>query len=291
MKKNFAKILICLFITVYSCPALTAVKKDNKKSLSIRHDRKTSGESLPHFRSSKDSYKNSGKHQLARTGLDELNASASGQLSVAEIRSLRKKTSAKNLVLVDLRQEFHAFLDGAPVQIKKGPKAHLPDDVISREKQYIAQLLSEARLATKNIKRTETSLNMVSSELETAQKHGIKSVRLPVAAGQVPSHAIVDSFVTLVDNLDDDAWIHFHCKQGNGRATTGFIMYDMLRNAHKVDRDTIIKRHAALGGADIEKKPKYAEHRKFLASFYNFARAKHAQPSLIWSRFKDKNAQ
>jgi len=55
-----------------------------------------------------------------RNGLDQLNVSASGQLSEHDIQSIKDSlTSGNKLIIIDLRWERHGFLNGEPISWNK----------------------------------------------------------------------------------------------------------------------------------------------------------------------------
>jgi hypothetical protein len=258
------------------CSILNGAEPTTPHSIHVTYDRKGSKKELPNFRIAHDAFHKNTTSTASRIGLVDLHASASGQLTPKEIATLKDKVGAKELILIDLRREQHAFVNGISV--------HWKDKL--RENQFIKEITKHHRLISAKRKDLHISENsIITTEAAVAQQHGIIPKRFPTASGEIPSDTLINAFVELIETFDSDTWVHFHCRQGNGRATTYFIMYDMLHNADKVSFEDIIGRHYALGGAEIGTKSKYAAHRKMLKKFYVFAKNKMNQPSLTWQAF------
>ncbi|MBU3197100.1 hypothetical protein KPL26_10470 [Clostridium algidicarnis] len=81
---------------------------------------------------------------------------------------------------------------------------------------------------------------------------------------------MVDCFVSLVKSQPKNTWLHFHCKQGIGSTTTFMIMYDMIKNAHHVTADDIIKRQLLLANFDESHIKSFYNNERiiFLNNFY-----------------------
>ena len=45
----------------------------------------------------------------------------------------------------------------------------------------------------------------------------------------LPSPEVIDSFVSIIKDLKEENWLHFHCKEGIGRTTSFMIFYDMMK--------------------------------------------------------------
>jgi hypothetical protein len=276
---------LLLFIIIATSPCFSKSKKQKKspatKSFPITLDRKKNKSGIPNFRKAHDQF----LHYTAasRHGLENLKASASGQLSKADIATLKNKLGVAKLVLFDLRGEPHALShEGEPFHWKKKINTHDPKVILQEEKKLLAQLAQAKKWRSKQSHATE---------FEVATAHGIHAHRLPIQAGQVPHDTIVNRMVEVFDTMDKDTGLHIHCRQGNGRASTGFIMYDMYHHAHYVSYADFLARHHALGGVSLADKSKYAPHRTFLKSFHAFCKARKNNPSLTWTSYKKNVAR
>lgn len=94
---------------------------------------------------------------------------------------------------------------------------------------------------------------------------------------EVPSVESIDSFISTIKALNENSWLHFHCKEGIGRTTTFMISYDMIKNFNKVSANDIINRQIELG--DFDSNYLYIlttkERIDLYTSFYNYCK-KHA---------------
>jgi len=220
-----------------------------------------------------------------KEGLDQLHVSASGQLSEQNIRSLRASMSPGiKLILVDLRREQHGLLNGEPISwLGEGKKKN--------EQETIACLNGKRELVVHDRNGqvyTISKLNL-KTEADVAHNLGIETKRFPCKDHTPPPEDVIDQFVTFVEGLDSNTWVHLHCHEGAGRATTFMIMFDMLHHANKISKSEIMRRQYFLGGVDIAGYDRYANFNNFLDQFYQFARMRSQDKSLSWSRYTQLN--
>jgi protein tyrosine phosphatase (PTP) superfamily phosphohydrolase (DUF442 family) len=263
------------------------------EDLKFSFDRKGNREEVSRFRTTKDELKKvSRSHKISYQGLAELHASASGQLSEKEIRQLKKRVAPQRpLVLADLRGSFHGYINGQPMRWdRKDQKVNI-HNVINVEKEVIASLLSQRKLTIRDRTKTHdlvVAVKTAATESELASKYNLEYARFPVESGSIPADNVIDAFVKFVTKLDPETHIHLHCLEGSSRATTVFIMLDMLRNADKATFQDIGKRHEILGGAALLEKSKYSRHQKFLKDFHAYSRARFNGLKAPWSTFKKR---
>jgi inositol hexakisphosphate len=196
-------------------------------------------ESDNHFRSGRDlvpPLRASGSHQLDATVF----AAVVGRIA-AEAPAQRR------LLIVDLRQESHAFLDGRavswcadkdwsnvgrPIAWILGDEesqlvklAAAPDQLVyavHKDTDGRIQVLGSSPL---HVTRAETEAMMVA---RLPSRLSISYFRLPVTDHRAPEDDAVRTFLEKLGNVDATAWVHFHCHGGDGRTTTFLTMYDML---------------------------------------------------------------
>ena len=210
---------------------------------------------------------------IEENGLAELNVSGSAQFAALQFKSILKflgnyGISPGQIVVVDLREEPHAFINGdAILWYARGawwtqgdPLAH----VLKNEKENLAKLTLGQRIVLKRIAHKDaagyvkdiTDHSLVITSLMTEEDvvlgNGAHYIRLPVTDHMRPEDKDVDQFLDLVKSLPPQAWIHFHCHAGQGRTSTFMVMYDMLRNLN-LSRDAIIDRQVKLGSLDIRR--------------------------------------
>ena len=247
---------------------------------------------------------------VSTEGLDSLRASGSAEPWEAAFPVLKERFG-KDLVLVDLRQESHGFLNGAPVvwYLPPGDWINLGktrDETLQDEKDRLAGLGREKTTRVHEDNWIPTRIQgpgetekilSVASEEELARRCGIRSFRLTVPDHMRPSDEDVDRFITLVRGLGAKDWLHFHCHAGMGRTTTFLVMYDMLKNADRVSLDDIITRQAAAGprynvfrdesGSPWEEV--FREREAFVRQFYEYAKTFRAGSKASWTEWLKKS--
>jgi protein-tyrosine phosphatase len=268
-----------------------------------------------HFRSSRqigEEYKGN------TTGLTTLRCSGSAIFSVEQLTRMDQEIEG-DILVVDLRQESHAFLNGLPVtweadndwvNVGKTPKQCAVD-----EQSKVDQLRSLLKVnldvsqdreggitskSAQNSQSTQVSVRNVKTEKDVVENLGLSYRRFYVTDHLRPDDAAVEAFVQLIDKLPEKVWIHFHCRGGKGRTTTFMAMYDMLRNSNKVSIEDILARQAALDPKYnlTETKPEsprttyYQERYQFLQAFYQYTQERDRSgvrvPWSLWCRVQPK---
>jgi hypothetical protein len=230
-------------------------------------------------------------------GLSSLNISGSSEVSNLNIPLIQGTINNRHLVIIDLRQETHGFVNGMPVSwYGKYDWANLDltrDQVIGGEKGKLDSLLKIGNITILRIVKKDKSTNAITdvekipadvktvqTEEELTKSFDAGYFRLTVSDHRRPVNADVDRFVKYVQSLSGDDWIHFHCHAGDGRTTSFMVMYDMMKNAKKVSMEDIINRQYLLGGIDLSKDEdfpdfdrQYAfERTDFLKNFYEYCK-------------------
>ena len=264
------------------------------------------------FRTSRDSYQPEAESPVARLGLDKLNASAARQFSELDLMTSRSLMSGQ-VYVVDLRQESHGFADGKPISWY-GLRNH---SNLGKSNQQIADL--EQELTSAIAARGKIKLNAIvqktagrieethsfavdvqrsETEKELTERLGLKYVRLPVTDHQHPPGETVEQFVEFVSGLPKDAWVHFHCRSGKGRASTFMVLYDVFHNAIDVSLEDIVCRNALMGSKDVSQiselqakvwKNDMAKNRyTFVAEFYAYMVDPGGYGQLRWVEWTEK---
>ena len=300
-KKIFLCAAIFLSVAIFSVAAAKAVG-------TWRLDGSAS-EELRNFRMMTDDWHVDARgKELTRAGLDELNASASGQPSEAALSTLHEKISEyapeAKLFVVDLRQESHGFANSLPVSwyIEKN-SANAGKNSYEVEADEIERL--------KNLRGVETTFEplgnedkklfkpvtiiprIVKTEREICEQLGVEYKRFAAADMQFPAPEIVDEFINFVVMLPEKNWLHFHCQAGHGRTTTFLVMYDIMKNP-ELSLEEICRRQYLLGGSNLLLEPEgddfYAKNARDRAKkirlFYEFIQGTRAeQIGLPWSEW------
>lgn len=250
------------------------------------------------------------------TGLNHLWASASGTPNVAQLNLIAKyirkatKGQVKKIIDLDLRQETHGLLNNEAITLTSQHDwinlGKTYQEIIQLEQQWLQTLAHQTIikniLTPKQFKSghfssgVDVRVESVRSEQEIAEQAGFDYQRLTITDHMAPTDEEVDRFLFLVNNITADTWLHMHCRGGDGRSTTFFAMYDMLRNANQASFDDIIKRQASVEpyynlAATSRKDPTLAPYYKaryaFMKQFYQFARDRLHGYKGSWSQWKN----
>jgi hypothetical protein len=220
-----------------------------------------------------------------------------------------KTYNNKAIVVLDLRQESHGYLNGRAITLVneydwinrgKSNSESLRDQEdwlhSLRITKKVPGILSSQQFAIKDYASGKTiSVKAVKNEEDLVSKLGFEYHRLYITDHSAPGDSEVDAFVALIKNKPKDSWFHVHCRGGKGRTTTVFVMYDMLKNADKVSFEEIIARHASVppyynlfevNRAESLLTPYYEQRLVFLSHFYEFAQQYLKGYQGTWNQWK-----
>jgi len=259
------------------------------KPLTIIYDQHE-GETLPcHFRVCARPYVLEQSAPPSRQGLDALFVSGSEQPSGRDMADAIRPLAEK-LVIVDLRQESHGFVNDVPVSWY-GPKnwANLGLDADGARQDEAARLaaltgktipvvrvISKDALGLIATSRTDAlTVRSVDTESELAARHGLGYARFAVTDHRPPDEKEAARFVAFFNSQPRNTWFHFHCHGGVGRTTTFMLLSDILRNGRELSLKDLVLRQFLLGGVDLftypaasYKAPFYEQREEFLRAFY-----------------------
>jgi len=184
-----------------------------------------------------------------------LRASGSHQLDaemLADVvnRIAEEGPDVRGMLIVDLRQESHAFLDGravswcadedwsnvgqAPAWIARDEQCQVekltaaPDTLVYAVRKDGDGNIEVTGRSPVLVTRPETE-EMVVARLQN--RFAISYLRLHVTDHCAPDDEAVRAFLQLFGNVAATTWVHFHCHGGDGRTTTFLTMYDRLAAA------------------------------------------------------------
>lgn len=262
------------------------------------------------FRSTTDPFKINTPPLPSREGFDSLRLSGSAQFSEKSLEIMLKQLkNPPNFYILDLREEYHGFIDGTPISwyaLRNWSNVgKTVEEIEQGEKQLLDQALKKknvllARIVDKYIGDHEEydyssipiKVNSAITEEQLAAKYQLKYKRLPVTDHSPPTGYSIDRFVSFVKELPEDHWLHIHCAAGMGRTTTFMAMYDMMKNAKKVSFEDIMRRQWYIGGRNlIEISNTYWKHQLsidrlgLLRKFYDYARTNQDNFETTWSKY------
>jgi protein-tyrosine phosphatase len=200
-------------------------------------------------------------------------------------------------ITVAIRQETHILVNGISIswygkydwadvglsmeQVLELEKKRM-DSVRNAGSLNVVRVLKKDRSSGTFLKVQDTILNVetVRSEEELVENTGYGYFRITVTDRRPPTEEDADRFIEFARKLTPEVWLHFHCHAGDGRTTTFMAMYDMMKNAKKVNYDDIIERQYLLGGINLNKDDDYPDYEKpyayqrtqFIKDFYEYCR-------------------
>ena len=220
-------------------------------------------------------------------GLQELRLSGSAQFTEPSWNVVKKKIREVEglntpIVDVDLTQENHwhvrtkqgkgsiAFSSLKPLSWWVGPN-RTPEQIDQSEREQAQEFQQRQRLKaymivdsidpktlTKDHHTVTGKVRIEPKEILTEQQILLQDptciyARIPDRKFGPMEWEHVDALVDLVKQSPQNSHFHFHCRKGLSRTTLFMVMFDMMKNAHRVSADDIIKRQgpAALRGVDL----------------------------------------
>lgn len=229
------------------------------------------------------------------SGLSDLNISGSGQFSENSLDMIKNKIGSNSIIIVDLKQEDHGFINGTPISWvnKKNTsnKGLTKEQILDNENNKLSGIENNKEISIQNQKLIPTK---VQNENELVENKGMSYIRIPVTDKEKPSDDMVDYFVQFVQSLPQNTWVHFHCEEGLGRTTTFMAMYDIMKNAKKVNLEDIMNRQVLIGGQDllddkINTSTNAKERAEFIKKFYEYSLQNNNSFKITWSQWLKTN--
>ena len=244
----------------------------------------------------KSSYINSIIHNINTIGLNTLNISGSQQFSEVNLPLLLKAIETDlPIINFDLRQESHGFINGLPIsfqnELNNANKGLNYTQVLQNKNDSINSIKLGIPLTIKN----ETDMTIIPKEvfdentLVTSNK--LKYTRILATDRVLPTPSTIDTFIDVINKIDEESWLHFHCKEGIGRTTAFMIFYDMMKNYKDVSAKDIIERQIALANFDEESiRFLTSEERMDLYnSFYNYCKDNKGNFNIKYSDYRNQH--
>ncbi|CAM2752127.1 fused DSP-PTPase phosphatase/NAD kinase-like protein [Legionella worsleiensis] len=248
----------------------------------------------------------SGIHDLYLSGSEE--PSEKGWRSIAEYIFSHRPKSGSPVVVLDLRQESHGYLNGKAITLVSDHNwlnlGKTNDQSLQDQENWLATLrlrksipgiLTVPQYRQKEyVNGKSIAVGTVRNEEYYVTKWGFEYHRLFITDHRAPRDSEVDAFLSLIRSKPKKTWFHVHCRGGKGRTSTILAMFDMLHNADKVSFDEIIERQASISPyynlltmerSDPELTPYYLERIAFLKRFYEFSRQSLLGYSGTWTEW------
>lgn len=248
-------------------------------------------------------------------GISEMHLSGSEEPSekgwqfIAGYIAMRKPKAEAPVIVLDLRQESHGYLNGKAITLvstynwlnlgKSNDDSAMAQQnwlVNLRSRKLIPGILTVTQYRNKEYYNGKSmAVGTVKDEEYYVTKWGFEYQRLFITDHRAPLDSEVDAFLNLVKNKPGNTWYHVHCRGGKGRTSTILAMFDMLRNADKVSFEEIIARQASISPyynlldiyrGDPELTPYYMARIAFLRQFYEYSYYVLLGYSGTWSQWK-----
>jgi len=279
----------------------------------LKVDRQDISQLPRNFRISNDPFKATLKDGSipSRAGMDKVRASASSIFSEKEFEQVLAKlpVASNKVIVVDLRQESHGYLNGTAVSWYALNNWGNDGKTLAQVKPIERELLNNALANSpvtiynfdddKNVLTTsfQMTVNSARTEEEMVRSHGAGYYRLALSDHFRPEDQYVDEFVEWYKQLPKDAWLHIHCFAGMGRTTIFMAMVDILQNAKKVSFDDIVGRQALIGIVDLRdignkqnwKRKAYIERLQFTKHFYEYVKQSPKEFPVKYSEWAKKH--
>ena len=196
-----------------------------------------------------------GDYTPVETGLDALDVSASAQFNDWQFHDLaerlREVAGGKKIVILDLRRESHALLNGRPFSVYRLHNWSNPglstDEIMADEERYFSSLVGTTLEAHPKEgdgpgEACEYEIESFMSEKELVEGEGLTYLRIPSIDHRWPDPECADQFIILIKEVGiDNLWLHIHCHAGKGRTGSFLVMYDKMKNPDVPIRDIAIR--------------------------------------------------
>ncbi len=195
-------------------------------------------------------------------GLKELKASASANFSSSGfdgLLSALRKLHQGPITIVDLRSETHGFFNGMQLShygLQNWANIGLSlEETMEKEHGEIHDAMGKVIIgATIDSDNNYVPIDPIDINVSTAQTEGeacalrgVGYIRFNSLDHAFPSDRNIERFISFIQSLPDNIWLHFHCKAGKGRTSTYLTIFDMLRNPDLSLRDAAYRQYK-LGG-------------------------------------------
>lgn len=273
-----------------------AVNKGEKNKINIVLESSRHNKVVPkRLRKTTDLSTIENREDLNLEGLNTLNISGSQQFTPNNIELLIKGIDTDlPITVVDLREESHGFVNGSAISFtndRNNPNEGLSrEEVLLDEKTRLSELKLGEQLTFFNKPFLTLEVDKVKTEEELTKEYGLNYVRITVTDKTMPKDEMVDYFIEFANSLEEENWLHFHCKHGVGRTSTFMIMFDVMKN-HKISKlEDIINRQLAMYPFKEDTIDNYLSPGtvKFLNNFYNYVKENSDDYKVKWSEYNKK---
>lgn len=229
--------------------------------------------------------------------LSELKASGSSQFTesgfIALVQAL--PLDSDQLVIVDLREERHGFVNGLPICWTEGLHSSLNSEELEQEEnECVREVLAAGHVwideGKEQTDRLCLAISQAATEREFVESFGHRYVRFPVGDGNRLDDQLIDQFVQFILDSSPEQWFHFHCSKGEETTNTFLTLLDIIKNSQLNTLEEIISRHRLVSVTDqavyVEEDRVNREQQRlsFISDFYAYCQEV-SDFSLSWSEW------
>ena len=192
--------------------------------------------------------------------LQEERMSGSAQFSADQLRELadRLRERSENVWIVDCRLESHGLINGIAVSWCNGNNdanaGKTAKKVMAEEKRLSGLTGREVTAWTTEDDEPKDSviLSVETWETEKAltESEGFRYLRLTCPDHCWPPAGVIDEFIAFAADLEEDAWLHFHCQAGSGRTGAFMTIWEMMRRPD-ASVEEILQHQAETGSGNL----------------------------------------
>ena len=192
--------------------------------------------------------------------LEEEGMSGSAQFSEEQFQDLAEELReyAQDIWIVDCRLESHGLINGVAVSWcgeDNGANLGKTAEAVEAEEKALSDLMGQtvtAYTAENDQPKdgVELSVNKWETERDLVEAEGMHYMRLACPDHCWPPNEVIDSFIDYAADLEDDAWLHFHCQAGSGRTGAFMTIYEMMQNTD-ASVEEILQHQADTGSGNL----------------------------------------
>lgn len=192
--------------------------------------------------------------------LQDVGMSGSAQFSEAQFRDLAAKLreQSETVWIVDCRLESHGFINGIAVSLcgaDNGVNQGRTAEEVEAGEVALSELVGTTVAAYTTEKDRPKDLVEIAVEKWDTERALVEGERMGYLRLACPDHCwppseVIDAFIDFAKDLDDGAWLHFHCQAGSGRTGAFMTIYEMMRRTDE-PVEAILRHQAETGSGNL----------------------------------------
>ncbi len=197
--------------------------------------------------------------------------------SGAPLTSDFEKLKERNVVVFDLREESHLYLNGRSISLCSehncANAGKSLQEIEQIEQEWKAKIPLGTTIVLNEVVKGEASdiihqvkVEKIQTERELCEELGISYYRLPVTDHRVAADETIARFRSIYQTI----WrrpIYFHCRGGKGRSTFFMAFVNILRNRGEKSLEKLVEEQKKLGGKDLYKVPEVGSKKEYKRAY------------------------